>query len=139
MSNIFRRAAGRLARVAVAAAAVLVVGGATLAAAPATTATEVERERSGSCTGTSRWELQLEREHGLIEVDLEVDSRRAGDTWIVRLKHDGVLFAKVSRVTDRDGEFEVDRVRNNHRGTDYFWFRAVNQRSGEVCTGRLSI
>ena len=128
MSTIFHRAAGTLGRVALAAAAVLVVGGATLAAAPTTSAAEVEREKSGSCTATSRWELQLEREHGRIEVDLEVDSRRAGDTWIVRVKHDGVRFARVTRVTDRGGEFEFDRVRNNHRGIDSFWFKAVNQR-----------
>lgn len=100
---------------------------------------EVERETRGSCTRTSDWELDLEKEHGRIEVKVDVDTRVVGRQWRVRIWHNGTLTSDVLRRTDRDGEFEVERTRRDQRGRDAFRFRAVDQVSGEVCTGSLSI
>ena len=80
----------RLGRLVVAGGALGVIAGAGFASPAA--AADVEREKHGSCTGSSRWELQLEREHGRIEIDLDVDTPRSGQTWVVKLKHDGDVF-----------------------------------------------
>ncbi len=99
----------------------------------------VERQKHGFCTGSSDWELELEKEHGRIEVKVDVDTHRIGRQWQVKVYHDGSLFTSVLRRTARDGDIEVDRVRSDRRGTDAFRFRAVDQVNGEVCRGSLSI
>jgi hypothetical protein len=133
------RRPGVLRRLTMASGALGIVATVALAAAPVANAADVEREKHGSCSANSRWELNLEREHGVIEIDADVDTPRAGQTWVVRLKHNGTLFTKVTRVTDREGEFEVDRRRTNQPGEDRIKLRAVNRATGEVCVGVLSI
>jgi hypothetical protein len=121
------------------------VGAITLAVAAAAAMTampvsaDVEREGRGACTGTSRWELSLEKEHGRIDVDLELDTRRSGRAWRVKLFHDGQRFFSERRVTDREGEIDIDRTRRNHAGIDRIRFRAVDTVNGEVCRGSVSI
>jgi len=100
---------------------------------------EVEREKHGSCSGSSRWELSLEKEHGQIEVDLDIDTIRSGRAWRVRMSHDGTAFLTTRRVTDRHGEIDVDRHRNDRAGRDRISFRAVDLVNGEVCRGSLGI
>jgi len=102
-------------------------------------AREVERHARGACTGTSHWHLDLEKEHGRIEVEVEVDTRKAGRRWRVQTWHNGSRFTNVIRRTDRDGEVEVERVRHDRSGRDTFRFHAVDQVNGEVCRGSLSI
>ncbi len=106
-------------------------------AMPASAATE--REKHGVCTGSSDWELELEKEHGRVEAKVDVDTRRVGRQWRVRIWHNGTEFTNVLRRTDRDGDVDVERTRTDRRGTDTFRFRAVDQVNGEVCTGSLSI
>ena len=133
------RPAGRLARLGVAVGALGIAATAGLALPGSASAADVEREKHGSCSSSSRWDLNLEKEFGVIEIDVDVDTPKAGQAWIVRLKHNGVLFDKVSRVSDREGEIEVDRRRNNRPGEDRIKFRAVNQATGETCVGSLRI
>jgi hypothetical protein len=110
-----------------------------LAAVAMPASASTEREKHGACTGSSDWEFELEREHGRIEAKVDVDTRRSGRQWRVRIWHDGSLTTNVVRRTDRDGEIELDRTRSDHRGRDAFRFRAVDRVNGEVCTGSLSI
>jgi hypothetical protein len=100
---------------------------------------DVERERRGACDGTSRWELSLEKEHGRVEVDLELDTRRSGRAWRIRMAHDGAAFLTVRRVTDREGEIDLDRRRADRAGKDRISFRAVDTVNGEVCRGSVRI
>lgn len=102
-------------------------------------ARDIEREKHGLCTGSSDWELELEKEHGRIEVKVEVDTRRVGRQWRVRIWHNGTKFTDVVRRTDRHGEVDVERVRSDRRGTETFKFHAVDRVNGEVCRGTLSI
>jgi hypothetical protein len=139
MTMNLRRATAALRRIVLATGALGIVATVSLAAAPAASAADIEREKFGDCSGSGRWELQLEREFGRIEIDLDVETSSSGDTWVVRLKHDGTRFEKVSRVTDGEGEFEVDRVRNNRPGEDRISFKAVNKGTGETCAGSLRI
>jgi hypothetical protein len=99
----------------------------------------VKHETRGSCTRSSDWELELEREHGRIEVKVDVDTHRVGRAWRIRIWHDGVETTNVVRDTDRQGDIAVDRTRGDHRGTDWFRFRAVDLVNGEVCRGSLTI
>jgi hypothetical protein len=121
----------------VAAAGLMALTSLPVVATPASAATE--REKHGSCSASSDWELELEKEHGRIEIKVDVDTRRIGREWRVRIWHDGGLTTNVVRRTDRDGDIDVDRTRPDRRGPDTFRFRAVDRVSGEVCTGSLSI
>ncbi|MGV1003671.1 MAG: hypothetical protein ACOYEV_02655 [Candidatus Nanopelagicales bacterium] len=101
-------------------------------------AAEVEREKHGSCTGGSAvWELNLEKEAGRIDADLEIDSNRAGQKWKITFKHNGTTIYSGTRTTDSDGEVGVDRNRANKKGTDKFTFTATS--GGQKCSGSLSI
>jgi hypothetical protein len=95
--------------------------------------------RRGACSGSSDWKLKLSPENGRIEVEYEVDSNQAGQTWRVRLFHDGNRFFVGTRQTaGASGSFEVRQVVANHAGTDSFRARATNLASGEVCGGSAS-
>jgi hypothetical protein len=96
--------------------------------------------RRGSCSGSTDWKLKLSPENGKIEVEYEVDSNKVGQTWRVRLFHDGNRFFSGTRTTaGASGSFEVRKVVANHSGSDSFRARAVNVSSGEVCGGSASI
>ena len=96
--------------------------------------------RRGSCSGSTDWKLKLSPENGKIEVEYEVDSNKVGQTWRVRLFHDGNRFFSGTRTTaGASGSFEVRQVAANHSGSDSFRARAVNVASGEVCGGSASI
>jgi hypothetical protein len=133
------RRAGLLARLALAGGAMGIAATTGLVFPSSASAADVEREKAGTCSASSRWELNLEREFGVIEIDLDLDTPRAGQTWVIRLKHDGTLFEKVRRTSDREGEVEVDRRRNNRPGEDRISFKAVNKATGETCAGSLRI
>lgn len=97
-------------------------------------------ERHGSCSGSSRWELDLDREHGRIEVDFEVKQGVVGDRWRVKLVHDGDVFFRDLRTSHGDdGSFDVERRTNDAAGTDRFVGKAVNKSTGEVCRGTAAI
>lgn len=92
--------------------------------------------RRGACTNRSDWKLKLSREDGRIEVEFEVDTPKIGQTWRVRMKHNGSVYFLGERVTKSpSGSFRVRRVRPNLSGPDYFVARAVNLKTGEVCRG----
>ena len=111
-----------------------------LVLAPAALAEDDDVERRGSCSDSSRWELDLERTQGGIEVDYEVDQNVVGDEWRVKLVHDGDVFFRGVRTTHGDdGSFDVERHTNDAAGTDHFVGKAVNTSTGEVCRGTAAI
>jgi hypothetical protein len=119
--------------VATAVVGALLVGG---SAAPAV-AKDGDVIRRGACSGASDWKLKLSEEDGRIEVEYEVDQNRVGDTWRVRIRHDGDLVFAGRRITRApSGSFEVRLLQRNRAGDDMFRARAVNLRTGEVCGGR---
>jgi hypothetical protein len=111
----------------------LLIGG---SAAPAV-AKDGDVIRRGACSGASDWKLKLSEEDGRIEVEYEVDQNRVGDTWRVRIRHDGDLVFAGRRTTRApSGSFEVRLLQRNRPGDDVFRGRAVNLRTGEACGGR---
>jgi hypothetical protein len=99
-----------------------------------------ERIRQGSCSGGTDWKIKAKHDDGRIEVEAEVDSNRAGQTWRWTLRHDGDVAARGRSTTaGRSGSFSVERRTRNAAGVDAFAFRAVNPRSGEVCVARVRL
>lgn len=130
---------GRLGRLGIVGSAALMALTTMAVVAVPTAARDVERDTRGNCTRSSDWELELEKEHGRIEVQVDLDTNRAGRLWRVSIYHNGSLTTNVLRRTARDGDLDVDRTRTDRRGIDTFRFRAVDQVNGEVCQGSLSI
>jgi hypothetical protein len=92
----------------------------------------------GSCSGTSRYDLDVEAEHGGYEVEFEVDSNVPGQTWKVKLwQNDGRFLSRVM-TTDREGEIDGDRHRANTPGADTFKLWAKNTTTGETCSAKVS-
>ena len=127
-------------RTATAATAAAAIAGMVLAV-PATAApvrTDVEREKGGRCSATSAWDLSLEKERGRIDIDVDIESRQAGEQWTVKVMHNGRTAFDRTRTTDDEGELDVDRTVRNKRGTDTIAFTARSS-AGETCRGSLRI
>lgn len=97
-----------------------------------------EVHKYGVCSMGARWELGAEDEGARIDMEFDVDATAAGRTWHVKLRHEGDVVATLTRTTDREGDFEVDRSVNDTVGTDTLGARAVSEK-GQVCKGSLSI
>jgi len=112
---------------------VAAVGAAVLASAG--TAKDRSVEVDGICTRGSTSELELESEHGRIEVEFEVVQRRRGVRWTVTLHQNGVLVGRRVAVTrGPKGKVETTFLVRNRPGTDRFVARAT--RAGEGCVAR---
>jgi hypothetical protein len=124
-----------------------IAAGATLAttgllAAPAAAAprvlAEVERETMGTCSAGARWDLNLEREFGVIDIGFEIDGATPGERWTVVVKRNGSQVVKVSRPADAEGEVDVDHIVRDRSGSDRFTVRATSA-SDQVCRAALRI
>ena len=92
--------------------------------------------REGSCSDSSDWKLKVSPEDGDLEVEFEVDQNVSGDRWRVRIRHDGDLAFRGTRITrGASGSFEVRIVENDTAGSDAFRARARNLSTDEVCVG----
>ena len=95
---------------------------------------------SGTCSQGATWKLKAKTDDGRLEVELEVDSNRVGQSWSVRLKDNGVLVWSGTRTTlAPSGSFEVERRIANRAGTDTITAYARHAASGQTCSARLVI
>ncbi|KQV77284.1 hypothetical protein ASC64_00015 [Nocardioides sp. Root122] len=89
---------------------------------------------TGSCSAGADWKLKVKTDDGRLEVEVEVDSNRAGQTWAWTLRHNGSVSARgTSTTTARSGSFDVERKIVNLAGTDRVVFRATY--AGQTCRG----
>jgi hypothetical protein len=96
--------------------------------------------RRGDCTGNTTWKLKAGPDDNRIQVEAEIDSNKAGQTWNWRLLHNGTLSAKGTATTVApSGSFTVRRLVTNLAGDDALRFRAVNPATDEVCNGRVVV
>jgi hypothetical protein len=94
----------------------------------------------GGCSGPAVWRLKAKPEDGRIELEAEVDSNHAGQTWGWVLKHNGSVSARGTKTTaGTSGSFTVRRRMTDLAGTDHFRFRAERRATGEVCRGTISL
>jgi hypothetical protein len=90
--------------------------------------------RTGGCSGSADWKLKVKTDDGRLEVEGEVDSNRAGQTWAWTLRHNGSVSARgTATTTPRSGSFEVERKIVDLAGTDRVVFRATY--AGQTCRG----
>lgn len=116
------------------AAAVLVVGaGGWWAVSNATEAGGTER---GTC-GAATWELSAEGEDGGTEVSAELQSSAPGEEWQVSLVRDDTTLLEGPRVTDEDGEIDVDAYSSGNPG-DATYTVTFTPAGGEACTATLA-
>jgi hypothetical protein len=93
----------------------------------------------GTCTGTSVSSLKAKADDGKIEVEFEVDSNVAGQTWNVAMRDNGTVFFKGSAVTSgTSGSFTIRRRIANQAGSDLIQARAKNVGNGETCTAQVA-
>jgi len=89
-----------------------------LAVPPALARSDDDRERRGSCSGSTDWKVKVGPEDGRLEVEGEIDSSSRGQTWRWRLYHNRSLSAHGLRTTSgRSGSFEVRRTSVDLRET----------------------
>jgi len=122
----------------IATGAALATAGILASPASAAPAREVERETMGSCSAGARWELNLEREYGVIDIDFEIDAATPGEKWTVSITKNGSTILNVSQTADREGEIDVSRIVRDQAGTDRFSVTATSA-SGQTCRGSLRI
>ena len=116
--------------------AALVVNGAPLAQAKDGDGRVI---RTGSCSGSADWKLKAKHDDGRIELEYEVDSNRAGQTWRVRVRDNGVrVIATRATTGGRSGSFDIERKVANRAGSDNFVARARDLSSGQLCVARLT-
>lgn len=124
----------------VAAGAALATAGilaAPVSAAPARSS-EIERETIGTCSAGARWDLNLEREFGVIDIDFEIEAATPGETWTVSITRNGSTVARVSQAADTDGEIDVNKLVRDSAGSDRISATATSA-SGQTCRGSLRI
>ena len=92
-----------------------------------------------SCVGGGIFTLKAKHDDaGVIEVEYEVDTNRAGQVWGVRLLHDGVtIFSGHATTVAPSGSFTLHRRTGNWSGTDVIQSRAV--RGAQACGGRVAL
>lgn len=122
----------------IAAGALLAMAGILAAPASAAPALEVERETMGTCSAGARWDLNLEREYGVIDIDFEIDAATPGEKWTVSIARNGSKVLRVSQVADPEGEIDVSHIVRDRAGSDRFSVTATSA-SGQSCRGSLRI
>jgi len=108
-------------------------------AGPAALAKGTEVRSSGTCSSGATWKLEAKTDDGRIQVELEADSNRVGQTWSVRLKDNGVLvYSGTAKTGAPSGSFSVGRRIPNRAGTDTVTATATRTATGQTCSARLA-
>jgi hypothetical protein len=95
----------------------------------------LEARAQGTCSQGSAWKLEAKADNGRIEIQLEVDTNRAGQAFAARLYDNGTLVWSGSRTTlAPSGSFSVERLLANRAGTDRITATAHTSSTGETCS-----
>lgn len=126
-----------LARPLLAVAPMLVVLG---AAAGTAAAKGNDVKVSGTCSSGSHWKLKAGARDSGMETEFEVDSNVAGQVWSVRLTDNGTqVFAGKKTTVAPSGSFSVSRHIADRAGKDTIVATATNAKTGERCSGTVTI
>lgn len=99
---------------------------------------QIEREKMGTCSSGARWNLDLEKEYRVIDINFEIDAATPGERWTIVVERNGSRVLRVSQVADFEGEVDVDHLVRDRAGTDRISVSATSA-SGQTCRGSLSI
>jgi hypothetical protein len=94
--------------------------------------------KSGSCSQQGVFTLKAKHDDGALEVEYEVDTNRAGQTFAVRLSDNGTVFLqRTVTTTAPSGSFTVSKRTANRAGSDVIRARAVS--GSNVCGGSVTV
>ena len=110
--------------------------GSGMLAAPANA--EIERSKQGTCRSGAVWDLDVERDDGMLEIDFDVDRARPVENFRVVVKVNRKRVWRANLRTDRDGDVWFTRMVRDRRGPDRVTVRMVSSR-GDVCRARVRI
>ena len=97
-------------------------------------------EKRGACTSGAVWKLKGKHDDRRLEVELEVDSNRNGQTWNVVLTDNGATVFSGARTTVApSGSFEVERKIADRAGADVIRATATNPATGQRCAGAITV
>jgi hypothetical protein len=95
---------------------------------------------SGHCSAGSVWKIKAKPDNSRIQLELEVDTNRVGQTWAVGITDNNVRVFSGNRVTTApSGSFSVRVLTANRAGTDSFVGTARNLKTGQTCTARVRL
>jgi hypothetical protein len=97
--------------------------------------------KTGHCSGTSVYSLQVQRETAsAISVDWGVDMRKhaKGIKWAVTEADNGTGFVKTTATTIADGSFSITRHISS-QATNVISATATNPASGETCVASATL
>lgn len=110
--------------------------GSGILAAPANA--EINRSAQGTCKSGAIWDLDVERDDGMLEIDFDVDRARPGETFRVAVKVNRARVWRANLRADRDGDVWFTRMVRDRQGPDRVTVRMVSSR-GDVCRGTVRI
>jgi len=110
--------------------------GSGMLAAPANA--EINRSAQGTCKSGAIWDLDVERDDGMLEIDFDVDRARPVENYRVVVKVNRKRVWRASLRTDRDGDVWFTRMVRDRRGPDRVSVRMVSPR-GDVCRAAVRI
>jgi hypothetical protein len=94
---------------------------------------------AGSSCGTGVIKVKAKADDGLIDVEGEVDTNRAGQTWNWTIKRNGTPASQgTGRTAAPSGSFSVERRIGNPAGADTIVFRAVRASTGKICRASVT-
>jgi hypothetical protein len=77
-----------------------------------------EQNARGTCDDAT-YELTAEAEDGGLEITFELQSAAPGETWDVVVQQDGTPLWQGERLTDDEGELDVDVFADEDRGGEF--------------------
>lgn len=102
-----------------------------------------DTETRGTCSASSGWEADIEREYTVYAIDFEVKTRQAGERWQLTVQQNGKKVFTNTRATtvdfdDRYADIDWEIVRPDRAGvSDRFVLTARNLTTGEQCRTTL--
>jgi hypothetical protein len=97
-----------------------------------------ERNARGGC-GNATYELTAEADDGGLEVNFELQSAAPGETWDVVVEQDGTPLWQGERITDDEGELDIDVFADEDRGGEFTASATARGVAGaEPCEARVT-
>ena len=98
----------------------------------------IERTAQGTCRSGAIWDLDVERDDGMLEIDFDVDRARPGEVYRVTVKVNNQRVWRTTKRTDSDGDVWFTRMVRDRQGPDRVQVR-LKSPSGDVCRGTVRI
>ncbi len=93
---------------------------------------------TGTCDAGSTWTLSGRSRFLRIVVEARIATNQPRSRWVLRVRHNQVAVARVSRKSNFGGLVKVKGRVRNQMGPDTFTFIARSRTTGETCQGTLT-